>query len=387
MSRSTPSTARTRPSPRPYSLRRARACTESCSSSITPSVIAPAAGPVPLAGLQPAQVSLEPEHNALQQQGSIGISRLTHGRVLRVTQPAQQFAALGTDDADRIGQPGRCGSDELEMKFRQVRLRPAQFRQPLGHPLLPSRSEGVELTVGTVRRGARLFNHHKPGSLQSAEGDIDVARVQSLPERAKGVIEPGSQLIRVRGFLGEQRQRRFLFAPGEWGSIVNGGAWLTVSRARVDLIYRDLDEVLRWTAAAGEGRFEIHREVGYAAGIATYILAGELALGKVLAGELPRPAFPPRLRETAPAARLRWQPGRCRSRTSTRGGRTGWRAWPTCARRCWPPPRADSRPRASGCSTRSGLPNGPGSTPSRTGSRNPGRTWARSSPTSAPASS
>ena len=27
-----------------------------------------------------------------------------------------------------------------------------------------------------------------------------------------------------------------------------------------------------------------------------------------------------------------------------------------------------------------GLPNGPGSTPSRTGSRNPGRTWARSSP-------
>ena len=43
-------------------------------------------------------------------------------------------------------------------------------------------------------------------------------------------------------------------------------------------------------------------------------------------------------------------------------------------------------PGAGGCSTRSGLPNGPGSTPSRTGSRNPGRTWARSSPTSAPAS-
>jgi hypothetical protein len=27
------------------------------------------------------------------------------------------------------------------------------------------------------------------------------------------------------------------------------GAWLTVGGARVDLIYRDLDEVLRWTAA------------------------------------------------------------------------------------------------------------------------------------------
>jgi hypothetical protein len=100
-----------------------------------------------------------------------------------------------------------------------------------------------------------------------------------------------------------------VFAPGEWGSIVNGGAWLTVGAARVDLIYRDLDEVLRWTAAAQEGWFEIRREVGYVAGIATYILAGELALGQVLAGELPQPAFPPRLRETAPVAWFRLAAG------------------------------------------------------------------------------
>jgi hypothetical protein len=93
-----------------------------------------------------------------------------------------------------------------------------------------------------------------------------------------------------------------VFAPGEWGEIVNGGAWLTIDGKRVDLIYRDLDEVLRWTAAAEDGRFEIQREVGYVAGIATYVLAGELALGQVLAGELPRPRFPPKLRETAPAA-------------------------------------------------------------------------------------
>src|SRR5690349_22824517 len=96
-----------------------------------------------------------------------------------------------------------------------------------------------------------------------------------------------------------------VFAPGEWGTIVNGGAWLTVDGAKVDLIYRDLDEVLRWTAAAGDGRFEIRREVGYVAGIATYVLAGELALGRVLAGDLPRPGFPPKLRQTAPAAWFR----------------------------------------------------------------------------------
>jgi hypothetical protein len=110
----------------------------------------------------------------------------------------------------------------------------------------------------------------------------------------RGRLDPAD--IAALGWPGQ------VFAPGEWGRIVNGGAWLTVDDARVDLIYRDLDEVLRWTAAARDGRFEIDREVGYVAGIATYVLAGELALGKVLAGDLPRPRFPAKLRRTAPAA-------------------------------------------------------------------------------------
>jgi hypothetical protein len=93
-----------------------------------------------------------------------------------------------------------------------------------------------------------------------------------------------------------------VFAPGEWGRIVNGGAWLMIEDTKVDLIYRDLDEVLRWIEAAEDGRFEIQREVGYVAGLATYVLAGELALGRVLAGDLPRPSFPAKLRETAPVA-------------------------------------------------------------------------------------
>jgi hypothetical protein len=100
-----------------------------------------------------------------------------------------------------------------------------------------------------------------------------------------------------------------VFAPGEWGRIMNGGAWLMVDGTMVDLIYRDLDEVLRWTAAAEEGLFEIQREVGYVAGIATYVLTGELALGRVLAGDLPRPGFPQRLQETASAAWCRLAAG------------------------------------------------------------------------------
>ena len=178
-----------------------------------------------------------------------------------------------------------------------------------------------------------------------------------------------------------------VFAPGEWGSIVNGGAWLTVGGARVDLIYRDLDEVLRWTAEAQEGRFEIRREVGYVAGIATYILAGELALGKVLAGELPRPAFPPRLRETAPAAWSRLAAGALSFAEVYAGRRDRVACLANLCQAVLATAQGRLAAAESGCSTRSGLPNGPGLTLSRTGSRNPGRTWARSSPTSAPASS
>lgn len=126
--------------------------------------------------------------------------------------------------------------------------------------------------------------------------------------RAAGTATPTSDWdfgLYYRGGLDTGAIRRLgrsgrVFEPGDWGRIVNGGAWLEVDGQRVDLIYRDLDEVARWTTEAEHGRFEIQREVGYVAGIATYVLTGELALNEVLAGELPRPSFPDALRATAP---------------------------------------------------------------------------------------
>jgi hypothetical protein len=108
-------------------------------------------------------------------------------------------------------------------------------------------------------------------------GDIDVAAVRAL------------------GFEGE------IVEPGRWGRLVNGGAWLVVDGRRVDLLYRDLDFVRHWTEEAEVGRFEVDLVEGYVAGMATYVLAGELALAKVLVGELPRPRFPDALREAAPS--------------------------------------------------------------------------------------
>jgi hypothetical protein len=93
--------------------------------------------------------------------------------------------------------------------------------------------------------------------------------------------------------------------PGAWGRIMNGGAWLRVGGAKVDVILRDLDVALYWTRQAESGTFEVDALLGYLAGIPTYSLAAELASGRVLTGELPEVgAMPPKLVETAPP---RWR--------------------------------------------------------------------------------
>jgi predicted nucleotidyltransferase len=108
----------------------------------------------------------------------------------------------------------------------------------------------------------------------------------------RGRLDPDE--VRALGWPGR------VFAPGEWGGgVMNGGAWLTVEGRRVDLHYRDLDEVEHWLAEAEQGRFKVERLAFYLAGIPTYVVAGELAIAKVLAGELPRPGFPPALRARA----------------------------------------------------------------------------------------
>jgi len=88
--------------------------------------------------------------------------------------------------------------------------------------------------------------------------------------------------------------------PRAWGPVVNGGAWLTIEGEHVDLCYRDLDEVMHAVGDAEDGRWTLEPLATYVAGIPTYVLAGELALCRVLVGELPRPSFPDALALAAP---------------------------------------------------------------------------------------
>lgn len=94
-------------------------------------------------------------------------------------------------------------------------------------------------------------------------------------------------------------------APGSWGRLMNGGAWLSVDGLAVDVMLRDLAVVEHWTAEAHRGVYELDAILGYLAGLPTYVLMAELASGRLLAGELPRiTAMPQALVDGAPS---RWR--------------------------------------------------------------------------------
>jgi hypothetical protein len=111
----------------------------------------------------------------------------------------------------------------------------------------------------------------------------------------RGAFDPAD--LRAVGWEGE------VCEIGAWGGgVFNGGAWLTIEGRRVDVHYRDLDVVAHEVAEAEQGRFRVEPLMFHLAGIPTYLLVAELAINKVLRGDLPRPGvYPPALRASAPA--------------------------------------------------------------------------------------
>lgn len=99
--------------------------------------------------------------------------------------------------------------------------------------------------------------------------------------------------LRRQGWEGD------LTEVGGWPGVMNGGGWLQVDGRRVDMHYRDLDEIEHHWAEAREGRFDKQLAQFYLAGMPTYLPLAELALNKVVIGDLPRPEFPEQLRVRA----------------------------------------------------------------------------------------
>jgi predicted nucleotidyltransferase len=137
---------------------------------------------------------------------------------------------------------------------------------------------GVEaVTLG----GSRAEGTHRPDS----DWDFSVYY--------RGHFDP--QTLRDIGWAGEVSE------VGGWSpGVFNGGAWLEVDGRRVDVHYRDLDIVDREIDASHEGRFRIEPLMFHLAGIPSYLVLAELAVKRVLRGQLPTPDYPVALRKRAP---------------------------------------------------------------------------------------
>lgn len=145
------------------------------------------------------------------------------------------------------------------------------------------------------------------GALARMPGVVGVALGGS---RATGTADATSDwdlAVYYRGALelGALAARGEVHPPGAWGRIMNGGAWLTIDAAKVDVLLRDLDVALHWSERAEAGVYEVDALLGYLAGVPTYSLLAERAIGRTLRGSLPPAApFPERL---AAVATERWR--------------------------------------------------------------------------------
>ena len=145
----------------------------------------------------------------------------------------------------------------------------------------------------------------------------DLPGVQAVAlggSRAAGTNRPDSDwdfAVYYRGAFSPDRLRAVgwpgeVFEIGGWGGgVFNGGAWLQVDGRKVDVHYRDLDDVEHHLAEARAGRFRVERLMFYLAGVPTYVVVAELAVNVIVSGDLPitAPAYPDALRR---AASRRW---------------------------------------------------------------------------------
>ncbi|WP_353941927.1 nucleotidyltransferase domain-containing protein [Streptomyces sp. HUAS MG91] len=150
----------------------------------------------------------------------------------------------------------------------------------------------------------------------TADSDWDTAVYYRGGE---GLFAP--RYLRAVGWEGEASE------IGGWGGgVFNGGGWFSVEGRRVDVHYRDLDDIERVLADAEAGRFRVEPLMFHLAGIPSYLVVAELAVNRVLRGTAPKPdGYPEALRRTAPEewwGRARITLHYARAGNAPKGGRT-----------------------------------------------------------------
>ena len=85
-------------------------------------------------------------------------------------------------------------------------------------------------------------------------------------------------LDRVVAEHDDRKQSGLVTAIGGWGPWINGGGWLQVSGAAVDILYRDTSAVESVISQSIAGQFEMVYRPGHPFGFLSSIYAGEVAI-------------------------------------------------------------------------------------------------------------
>ena len=117
--------------------------------------------------------------------------------------------------------------------------------------------------------------------------------------RARGIERPGSDwdfgvfvseqftVASVRELADELSLDGHIAELGEWGPVMNGGAWLEIEGRKVDLLWRELATIERLIGEAERGEFSVVRIPFFIAGIPSYVPVAELAFNRCVWGTVP----------------------------------------------------------------------------------------------------
>jgi predicted nucleotidyltransferase len=107
----------------------------------------------------------------------------------------------------------------------------------------------------------------------TASSDYDIGLYFSAAEP----LDTGRLLRTVKTFA-DTPETVEVTAIGGWGPWIVGGTWLTVDGRKVDLLYRNLDDVAKAIDGCRAGEIAIHYQPGHPHGFSPAIWMGEVAL-------------------------------------------------------------------------------------------------------------
>ncbi|MBZ2175457.1 nucleotidyltransferase domain-containing protein [Schnuerera sp. xch1] len=131
--------------------------------------------------------------------------------------------------------------------------------------------EDIPGIIGIVLGGSRARDTHH----EKSDIDIGIYYDENLGFDI-------SKVSRIATKLDDEHRENLVTSLGEWGSWINGGAWIVVQGYHVDLIFRDIKRVSQVIDDCLEGKVSTHYHTGHPHAYLNVMYMGEISVCKIL---------------------------------------------------------------------------------------------------------